>query len=114
MSDKDQENEGEAVFSDCESCNIAVLGGGVILMCQEQSPNKEACEDLNERFSTGEISLRELATEARELLPEKIQEQLDNMMNDLEEMKEKKVPNAPNLDAKLPVDGVTPDDLESA
>jgi len=114
MTTDDEESEEESVFSDCESCNIAVLGGGVILMCQNESPHKDRCEELNEKFSTGEISLRDLATEVREMLPENIQEQLDNMMNDLEEMREKKVPNAPNLDAKLPADGVTPDDLEGA
>ncbi len=114
MADQDQEGDEEAVFSECESCNIAVLGGGVVLMCQEQSPNKEKCEELNERFSYGEISLRELATEIRELLPDNIKEQLDNMMNDLEEMKEKGIPNAPNLDAKLPVDGVSAEELENS
>lgn len=114
MKDEEKPEDEEAVFSDCESCNVAVLGGGILLMCQNESPNKDKCDELNEKFSTGEISLRDLATEVREILPEKFQEQLDNMMNDLEEMGEKDVPNVPDLDAKLPADGVSPDDLDGA
>lgn len=103
----EEQAEVDEMLGDCEPCQVAVFGGSLIFVCQNEAGNQDVCEDLNDRFSDGQLTVREVYNRVREMVPPRIQEQLDAMIKQGDKLG---IP----YDVKLPPGGVTPDMLDEA
>jgi hypothetical protein len=78
--------EDQDAVEECVPCQVAVFGGNILFMCKNESGDEKFCSKLEERFGSGEMTVRDVAREVRQKLKPDMQEQLDNMMSAGEEM----------------------------